>query len=169
LAKGLWVLLNVDNVDKSLEFYKGIGFRTRRESHEEWSWGTVHTSSEDTGIVLMSKHTIAPGQAADTAAWLSGELGKGVLVSLGVSNVDKVWAKAQAFGATVEQPLREQEWGGKEFTLLDPDGYVVNVTDRWPGAEPKRAKKAAKKVAKVVKRAAKAPKKVARRATTKRR
>lgn len=163
MAKGLWVLLNVDNVDKSVEFYKSIGFKAKTETMGEWSWGTVPTTSPDTGIVLMNKNNIAPGQAADTQAWLSGELGKGVMLTLGVPNVDKAWAKAQDAGATVEQPLRVQEWGGKEFSLLDPDGYVLNFTDRWPGGEtkPKKAKKAVKRAARIVAKAVKKPKTLA--------
>lgn len=168
MAKGLWVLLNVDNVDKSIEFYKAIGLKAKSESQGAWSWGTVETASPDTGIVLMNKNDIAPGQAADTRAWLSGELGKGVLLTIGVPNVDKAWAKAQAARATVEQPLREQEWGGKEFSLLDPDGYVLNFTDRWPGQETK-PKKAAKKVAKKAKAVAARATKANKRTVTKKR
>lgn len=143
MAKGLWVILNVDNVDKSVEFYKSLGLKAGTEAEAGLSWGYVNSTSEESGFVLWNKNNVAPGQAADTRAWLSGELGKGVLISLGVANAKKLWEKAQSARITIDQPLREQEWGGSEFTFVDPDGYVVNVTDKFPGASP--TKKATKK------------------------
>lgn len=147
MAKGLWVVLNVDNVDKSLEFYRSLGLKTASESQGPMSWGTV-TATPDCGLVLWNKNTLGPDQPADTRAWLTGELGKGVLLTLGVPNAEKLWAKAQAVRATVDQPLREQEWGGREFTVVDPDGYVVNISDRFPGPPPKKAARKAKTAAK---------------------
>ena len=149
MAKGLWVVLNVDNVDKSLEFYTSLGLKVARESEGPLSWGTVR-ASDDAGLVLWNKHEVAPGQAADTRAWLAGELGKGVVVTLGVANAARMWEKAQAARVPVDHPLREQEWGGRDFTVVDPDGYVVNVSDRFPGPPPKRAAKKAKAAVKRV-------------------
>ena len=158
MAKGLWVVLNVDNVDKSLEFYKAIGLKGAREAQGPMSWGVVR-ASDDAGLVLWNKNDLAPDQAADTRAWLSGELGKGVVLTLGVPNAARLWEKAQAARVPVDQPLRAQEWGGHEFTVVDPDGYVVNLSDRFPGPSPRRpaakARKAARKGAAKAKRAAK--------------
>lgn len=163
MAKGLWVILNVENVDKSLEFYKTLGLKAKRESQGEMAWGTVY-AAPDAGLVLWNKNVMGPDQPADTRAWLSGELGKGVLVTVGVPNAERVWAKAQAARVTVDQPLRAQEWGGKEFTVVDPDGYVLNVTDRFPGPASKPARKARKAVKKVVAKAKRAVKKGGRKA-----
>ena len=158
MAKGLWVVLNVDNVEKSLEFYKALGLKAGQESHGPMTWGYVN-ASQDGGLVLWNKNTLGPDQPADTRAWLTGELGKGVLLTLGVPNAERTWEKARAARLTVDQPLRDQEWGGKEFTLVDPDGYVVNLTDRFPGAPPKtkakaKARKAVGKARGAVKNAA---------------
>jgi catechol 2,3-dioxygenase-like lactoylglutathione lyase family enzyme len=154
MAKGLWVVLNVASVDKSLEFYEGLGLKATREQMGGIEFASVGLGPIEAGIVLWPKDAIAPDQPADTKAWLSGELGKGVLFSFGVPNARKAWEKAGAMRANVETPLREQEWGGWEFTLIDPDGFVVNVTDKFPGPPPakKRAKpKARKAVAKKAK------------------
>jgi catechol 2,3-dioxygenase-like lactoylglutathione lyase family enzyme len=164
MAKGFWVILNVGNVDKSVEFYKGLGLKAARESGDGMEWGTVTTSLSDAGIVLWPKSALGPGQAPDTMAWLSGELGKGVLIGLGVPNARKTWERAQASHATIDTPLREQEWGGHEFNVVDPDGYVLNVTDKFPGmtkparkkvtATTKKAKAKAKTVVRKAKKAA---------------
>lgn len=144
MAKGLSVVLNVSNVDKSVEFYRNLGLKVQQETMMGTQFGVIPTA--DTSVVLWPKGDVAPGQAPDTAAWVSGELGKGVLMTLGVPKVPKLWEKAQAMRAEIDQPLRDQEWGGKEFTVVDPDGYVVNFTDKFPSAPPKKAgKKTAKR------------------------
>ena len=151
MAKGLWVVLNVDNVDKSLEFYKGLGLKTSVDSIDlpglpSAPMGSVETGGS--GLVLWNKNIVPPDQPADTKAWVSGELGKGVLFTIGVPNAQKTWANAQKLRAEVEQPIRDQPWGGREFTIVDLDGYVINVSDKFPGpSPPKKAKKAVKKVA----------------------
>lgn len=155
MAKGLWIVLNVDNVDKSAEFYKALGLKARVDSMEMpgvgmASMGTIETG-EDSGLVLWNKNVVPPDQPADTRAWVSGELGKGVLVGIGVPNAQKVWANAQKLRAQVEQPLEAQPQGGHAFTIVDLDGYVLNIMDKWPGEpEPKKAKKTVKRVAKKV-------------------
>lgn len=154
MAKGLWIVLNVASVEKSVEFYKGLGLKTTKEKMGPMDLASVSAGTPDAGVVLWPKDLIAPGQAADTKAWLSGELGKGVVLSFGVPNAQRSWEKATAMRASVESPLSEQEWGGREFTLVDPDGFVVSFTDRFPGPPPakKRAKpKARKAVAKKAK------------------
>lgn len=145
MAKGLWVVLNVDNLEKSVEFYKRIGLKARVETQGPMTWGSVNTSSAESGLMLWNKNIVAPGQAEDTRAWLSGDLGKGVLISVGVPNATKLWSKVQAARVTVDQPLRQQEWGGSEFTIVDPDGYVVNFSDKFPSAPKKKAKPATRK------------------------
>lgn len=151
MAKGLWVVLNVDNVEKSAEFYKSLGFKARIETIDMPGMPAASMGSIDcggSGLVLWNKNVVPENQPADTKAWVSGELGKGVLFSVGVPNAEKVWAKAQNVRAEVEQPLAKQPWGGQEFTIIDLDGYVINVTDKFPGASPpKKAKKTVKKVA----------------------
>ncbi|HEX2022284.1 MAG TPA: VOC family protein [Candidatus Thermoplasmatota archaeon] len=160
MAKGLWVVLNVDNVEKSVEFYKRLGLKAGTASMGPMTWGYVNTTSPDAGLVLWNKNATPPDpQPADTRAWLSGELGKGVVLTLGVPNAQKTWEKAQAAGAAVDQPLEGQPWGGQSFTLVDPDGYVVSFQDKFPGGGAPSRKPAGRKARKV------APK--ARRAVTK--
>lgn len=158
MAKGMWVILNVASVQKSVEFYKGLGLKAKTTTQGPMTWGEVATSSPDAGLVLVAKDQIAPGQAPDTKEWLSGELGKGVLVAIGVPKAARVHEKAVAMRARLDQPLRDQEWGGQEFTLVDPDGYVVNVTDRFPGPRPARKTKPKPKARRAVAKKAKGQK-----------
>lgn len=147
MAKGVWTILNVDNVDKSVEFYKALGLRTKVEPMELPGLPPASMGSIDlggSGVLFWNKNIVPPDQPANTRAWVSGELGKGVMVVLGVPNAQKLWTNVQRLGVTIELPLREQPWGGREFTFVDNDGYVVNVTDKFPDAP--KPKKAVKKV-----------------------
>ena len=155
MAKGLWVVLNVDNVDKSVEFYKTLGLKAGTETQGDMTWGYVN-ASDDAGFVLWNKHVIGPNQdAAEVRAWVSGELGKGVLLNLGVPNAQKLWDRVQG-KVTIDQPIYEEPWGGKTFMVLDPDGFVISVSDKFPGAStPRKAKRAVKRTVAKAKRAVK--------------
>lgn len=150
MAKGLWPVLNVDNVEKSVEFYKALGLKARSEKMDmpgvgSATMGTIEIG--DSGLIFWNKNLVPADQPADTKAWVSGELGKGVLLTIGVPNAQKVWANAQKLRAEVDQPLEAQPWGGHGFTLVDNDGYVVNITDKFPGGPAPKAKKTVKRVA----------------------
>jgi catechol 2,3-dioxygenase-like lactoylglutathione lyase family enzyme len=48
-------------------------------------------------------------------------------ISVEVSDVDAVHAKAVERGLEIAYPLRDEEWGVRRFMLRDPSGTVVNV------------------------------------------
>lgn len=158
-AKGLWTVLNVDNVEKSVEFYKTLGLKVKVEKMDMPGMPPATMGSLDlgnSGLIFWNKHNVPADQPADTKAWVSGELGKGVLFTVGVSDAKKIWANAQKLRAQIDQPLEAQPWGGHGFNFVDNDGYVINVTDKFPGPAPaKKAKKAVKRVATKAKKAVK--------------
>ena len=159
MASGITPLINVANLEKSIEFYKGLGLAARVRREGEMTWGEVR--SGDHVLMIADKNQ---GPAAGDP-WLAGELGKGVMLNLGVPSAPKTWAKAQALGAAVEMELGDQPWGGKGFMINDPDGYVLMFGDAdWDTDDEAQVKKGAAK-----KRAAarKAPKKAAKKAARK--
>ncbi len=48
-------------------------------------------------------------------------------ISVGVADVDAVYAKAVVQGFEIVYPLRDEEWGVRRFMLREPSGTVVNV------------------------------------------
>ena len=48
-------------------------------------------------------------------------------ISVEVTDVDAVHAKAVERGFEIAYPLRDEEWGVRRFMLRDPNGTVVNV------------------------------------------
>lgn len=154
MASGISTMINVSNLEKTVEFYKGLGLRAKVNRMGDMTWGEVWSGSQSLG--LADKNV---GPAAGDA-WLDGELGKGVLLNVFVPDAAKTYAKAKALRAPVEAELDDQPWGGKGFMINDPDGYVLMFSDRdWNAAKPKKAaRKAPRKAAKPAKKAKKAAK-----------
>ncbi|MGH2604281.1 MAG: VOC family protein, partial [Dehalococcoidia bacterium] len=48
-------------------------------------------------------------------------------ISVEVSDVDAVHAKAVEQGLAIAYPLRDEEWGVRRFMLREPGGTIVNV------------------------------------------
>lgn len=159
MAHGVYPLLNVADLDRSLAFYKGLGLRASMTSmpmgETTMRWVTV-TAGEDHALRIFQRDF--EGADPEDVAWASGEVGKGVLLNIGVPNARRAYEKAKALGVAKGVALEPNPWGGSAFMLADPDGYYLMITDRFPDAEPRRpAKRAAtkRKPAKAAKKSAK--------------
>lgn len=53
-------------------------------------------------------------------------------ISIEVTDVDAVHAKALELGLEIAYPLRDEEWGVRRFMLRDPSGTTVNVLSHSP-------------------------------------
>jgi catechol 2,3-dioxygenase-like lactoylglutathione lyase family enzyme len=56
-----------------------------------------------------------------------GEEGRDPFVSIEVTDVDAVHARAVELDYDVTYPLRDEDWGVRRFMLTDPGGRTVNV------------------------------------------
>lgn len=54
-------------------------------------------------------------------------------ISVGVSDVDAVHAKAVERGDEIVYPLRHEPWGVRRFMLREPSGTIVNVVSHRSG------------------------------------
>lgn len=120
------VMFNVKDVDRSLAFYRSLGFTAR------WKWkgedGTLLYAGVGIGEAVIALGKITRwGRGGEYRAydkWVSTNLGGGVIVNVEVRNVRGIYEKAKRVGATIESRLREWPYG-TAFTINDPDGYVV--------------------------------------------
>ncbi|HWG90062.1 MAG TPA: VOC family protein [Candidatus Thermoplasmatota archaeon] len=162
MASGIHPLLNVSDIDRTIAFYKGLGLRTKKDSMGQMTWAMVESGE---GRMLFFPKDGNPDLSAEDREWLAGPIGRGVLINIGVPKAARAFEKAQALGATIDYPLSDNPWGGQGFTLVDPDGYVVHLSDRFPGNSFRReapATRAAAKKAPAKKAAVKkAPRKAA--------
>lgn len=156
------VFLNVTDIQRSLDFYRGLGFRVVKawkDDEGEVAWADLNLLGADLGL-----GHIPSNDDASFREWVSTPLGAGVIVYFSVSNAQRHWERAQQAGATVEMPLTQRPYG-KMFTLNDPDGYTVSFIEEpkparkkpqpRSGAKTRQKKAGAKKAAKSPKRAAK--------------
>jgi catechol 2,3-dioxygenase-like lactoylglutathione lyase family enzyme len=119
-------MFNVRDVDRSVAFYRSLGFTVR------WKWkgedGRLDYAGVGLGEAVIALGRIAPDGAGDAyrdyAKWVSTPLGAGVIINVELRNVERVYARARRAKATIESGLRKWPYG-TAFTLNDPDGYVV--------------------------------------------
>lgn len=121
------VYLNVEDANRSIDFYEALGFKTMNR-HEAQNGHLVHVSLDLDGASLGLGEIGAVEDDPEFEEWVSTPLGAGVIVSFTVDDVETVFERAQASGATIERPL-DDHMGVASFTLNDPDGYVVTFIE----------------------------------------
>jgi uncharacterized glyoxalase superfamily protein PhnB len=86
-----------------------------------------------TGMIMLgSASNVSPyPDRVGTPEELGGRVTSPMYVM--VEDCEPVWARAQAAGAEIVMELRTMEYGGKAFTMRDPEGFVwaVGEYDPW--------------------------------------
>jgi uncharacterized glyoxalase superfamily protein PhnB len=125
-GKSVMPSLTVDNLQRSLEFFVGLGF-------------TVEDRWEDNGVLLglMLK-------AGDARLGLSQDDGKkgsdrvkGVGMRLYIEaddNIDDVAARARQAGVVLTTEPHDTEWGARAFEVREPSGFVLTIAS--PATNP---------------------------------
>lgn len=75
------------------------------------------------------------GQARDDAfakiiGHPNGPCGKAIY--LAVEDVDALFNRARAAGATIRESLTERDYGSREFICQDPEGNIWSIGTYWP-------------------------------------
>jgi PhnB protein len=124
--------LIVDDAARALEFYRkafGASERMRfaapggKIGHAEFTIGS-------SAIMLADEHP-EMGYRGPRAIG-----GTPVSIHLYVENVDEMFPRAVAAGATVLQPVKDQFYGDRSGTLRDPFGHVWNVATHKEDLSP---------------------------------
>lgn len=117
--------LSVTNLEKSLEFYKTIGFKINYDRPENKfafiSLGKIQFMLQE--ITKNDKWTLAP---------LKYPFGNGINFQLEVNNLNKIYNKLKSKNYEIAYDI-EENWyrqgneylGNKEFLIQDPDGYLL--------------------------------------------
>ena len=119
------VMLNVKDVDLSLNFYKSLGFDTRWETPgDDGHLNYAGVGLGDAVIALGRIPKDRSSMAKDYADWVSTPLGAGVMVTIELDEVEELYKRAKKAKVTIDSPLSERLYG-TAFIINDPDGYVV--------------------------------------------
>jgi len=118
-GKSVMPSLTVDNLQQSLDFFRGLGF----ELEDRW---------EDKGVLLG-----AMLKAGDARLGLSQDDGKkgrdrtkGVGMRIYIEaadDIDQVAARARAAGISLTREPHDTEWGARAFEVTDPSGFALTI------------------------------------------
>ena len=112
----------VDDLQKSIAFYEGLGFSVEERWEES---GTL------LGVMLRAgEHRI--GLSQDD--WKKGrdrKKGVGMRVFIGTShNIDEIAARAKGAGIRLDTEPHDTEWKSRAFEVTDPSGFLLTVSKR---------------------------------------
>lgn len=121
-------LLIVDDVARSRAWYGDLLGLEGAHGGDEFEM----LMSADGQLQLMLHHP-ATDEHAGIADPAEGKPGRGVLLYFSVVELAPVFERAREAGAdVVDEPHPNPKAGSLEFTLRDPDGYVLTVSE-WRG------------------------------------
>lgn len=121
--KHLVPMLNVADIDRSLEFYRnGLGFEVVSDpaAVKEWRWATIRSGHTE---LMLSESRCGPGATRvedphDNTDWP-------VIFYFYPDDVMQLYAHVLAEGYK-PAALRVTHYGMREFSLIDPDGHVLS-------------------------------------------
>lgn len=116
------ILLGVESVVKSTNFYESIGWQKSPTSNE----GFVKFDLGGYALCLISRSDFAK-DAMSTTAEGAGFSGIGLIyLAKSVEEVPKILAKAVEAGGTLVKPATRTHWGVAGY-FKDPDGHLFEV------------------------------------------
>lgn len=128
------ITLAVDDLDRSLRFYRALGFHSTGIIGAEFVGDDTHPGGSaamfelQNGLLLMlyGRSDLAKDSNVPAGPVKSSEFSIGHLVSHR-DDVDAVLAQARAAGATVTDEPHERPWGIYSGYFRDPDGHLWEV------------------------------------------
>ena len=123
------ITLGVDNLQKSLEFYRdGLGLKTDGIIGEEFEYGAVVFIDLENGskLALWPRKSLAHDTGLQPTPSSPTELSLGHNVA-SAQEVDQVMTQVETTGAKIIKPAHETFWGGYSGYFQDPDGHLWEV------------------------------------------
>lgn len=119
--------LSVSDINKSIEFYASIGFIIKYERKED---KFCFLELENNQIMIEEVNS----------NWTTGKLeypfGRGINISMSVSNIDKMYKELKEKNIEFFIELEEHSYRvndkievDKEFLIQDPDGYLLRFNN----------------------------------------
>ena len=120
--------LGVADLERSLAFYRALGFESEGIIGTEFPGGTAAMFELDGGLILAlyGRKDLEQDANATFDAPGRGEFSIGHLVKTR-DDVDLVLAAAEAAGATLTEEPHDRPWGIYSGYFRDPDGHLWEV------------------------------------------
>lgn len=113
----------VEDLPRSIAYYEKLGFTFGEP------WGGFYAIGDLDGLELHLKE--APKNTADRQ-WRRDH--EHLDASAGVDGIEAFYERCIANGVTIIKPLATTPWGTRDFSIEDPDGYIICFGGR-PTAE----------------------------------
>ncbi len=112
-TKQLVVEVFVRSLDRAIDFNRAIGFHlvSRKDGFATVAW-------EEHELFLDERPAHQPPQSPQVTARVM------------VPDVDAWWHQAIGMGARVLAPIADRDYGLRDFTIADPDGFGVRFGTR---------------------------------------
>ena len=104
----------VDDLERSIAYYRKIGFTFGE------AWDGFYAIGYLDGLELHLKE--APKNQAERRHRRDNEH---LDASAGVDGIEAFYEQCVANGAAILKPLAPTAWGTKDFSIEDPDGYII--------------------------------------------
>jgi ribosomal protein S18 acetylase RimI-like enzyme len=122
MVTGASPILAVADVVETLRFYKEVlGFDS------SWTWGEPPTFGGANWGSVSFMFSLDPELAARShgqSLWLNAE------------NVDELHERHVKNGAEIVLPIEDKPWGRREYTVKDPNGYLLRVAGLTASTAP---------------------------------
>jgi uncharacterized protein len=120
--------LGVADLERSLAFYRALGFESEGIIGTEFPGGTAAMFELEGGptLALYGRDDLAADANTSFDAPGRGEFSIGHLVG-SREDVDAVLTEAEAAGATLTEEPRDRPWGIYSGYFRDPDGHLWEV------------------------------------------
>lgn len=116
------------HIDRSTAFYRDVLGFTVKQTVPPDQGPFVFVWLERDGVTLFLNDEANTRKESQGAPWLA--VGKtGVTIFIHMEGIDDLWAAVKD-KAPVVMPLIDQWYGLTEFSIQDPDGYVVTFAER---------------------------------------
>jgi catechol 2,3-dioxygenase-like lactoylglutathione lyase family enzyme len=99
-----------------VDFYRSLGFEVLGRTD---GFGTVAWEEHELFLDERPHHEPPPSPQAN--------------VRVMVPDVDAWWRRATGMGARVLAPVADREYGLRDFTIADPDGFGIRFATRIEG------------------------------------
>ena len=120
--------IGVDDLERSVAFYRDLGFTTKGIVGREFEHGAVAFFDLQDGLKLAiwPRDSLSHDSGIATGPRSATELSIGHNVR-SEQEVDAVMQQAERCGATIVKPARKTFWGGYGGYFADPDGHLWEV------------------------------------------
>jgi uncharacterized glyoxalase superfamily protein PhnB len=116
--------LTVDNLQRSLDFFTGLGF----EVDDRWE-----ENGQLLGVMLKAGN-VQLGLSQD-----DGKKGRDRLKGVGMrlyiettDNIDDLAARAKAAGVNLTSEPHDTEWKSRAFEVTEPSGFLLTISSPSP-------------------------------------